>query len=95
MLCYLDRAFCSDTQCQRDDCDRKLTFEVLEEAGKLNLPVALMDFPDCTSKHKNPKESCCINCNNWDMHPMVYTTGHCKVKGHNTYAGNKCGGYDA
>lgn len=43
MLCYLDRTFCCNPDCD-NSCNRKLTDHVREAAKEAGLPLSLSDF---------------------------------------------------
>lgn len=43
MICYKDRSFCVSPMC-KNECGRKLTKEILEEAKEYGLPVSCMYF---------------------------------------------------
>lgn len=43
MICYKDRTFCCSPNCT-NECGRKLTEEVKEEAKKVGLPICVSMF---------------------------------------------------
>ena len=47
MLCYRDRTFCKYVECI-NDCERKLTDEIIKKAEKLGLPISqFARRPEC------------------------------------------------
>lgn len=43
MLCFNDRTYCNSPDCQ-NECGRKMTEKVLEQARKAGLPIAYAYF---------------------------------------------------
>lgn len=70
MLCFLDRTFCSSSNCT-GKCGRQWTKELQERANKWwggpGAPVAFSDF--CSTSSKEEKEECC--------HAKVDHNGEC------------------
>ena len=53
MLWFMDRAYCTDLQCQHFNCDRLVTYQVLQDFDEVGLPMAKQDpvsFPECEKK---------------------------------------------
>ena len=43
MICYKDKTFCASVNC-KNDCGRKLTRQIIEDATKADLPLSFAFF---------------------------------------------------
>jgi hypothetical protein len=53
MLCYKDMTFC-DSECSNLMCHRYLSDEIVDEANKIQLPIALSDLSLGCGDYRDP-----------------------------------------